>query len=185
MHSILTNSIMHTVVPYQATRQNILNLSKRMVLSFCSGITSSGETFHWTLLSGNGIDDVRLMSMPSLVNDPVRPHGLVMSASVCFMLPILPKIVSIIFITKAIDPRYVLFTILFFTYSNYMYQFFNDLKIKISNFLIITLLLTNFVLFHILYNSGIFSLLEAVFNELLTLVTAKKLATVLPYFEQW
>lgn len=143
---------MHTGVPYQEVKQNILNLSERMVLSFSGGITSSTEAYHWTIMSGNGVDDVRIMSRKSMDDDPGRPHGLAISASICFLVPVLPKIVfnyiqnesnrtevrTIYYMCVYI---YISRTIMFiefnsfFTHNNYTHPLRHDLETKMSNFL--------------------------------------------------
>ncbi|XP_019193052.1 PREDICTED: homeobox-leucine zipper protein HDG2-like isoform X3 [Ipomoea nil] len=72
------------------SRKSILKLAERMVISFCSGVSSSTVAHEWTVLSGTGSDDVRIMIRKS-VDDPGRPSGLVLSASTSFWLPTQPK----------------------------------------------------------------------------------------------
>nr|GMC77112.1 homeobox-leucine zipper protein HDG2-like isoform X3 [Ipomoea batatas] len=67
------------------SRKSILKLAERMVISFCSGVSSS-TAHEWTVLSGTGSDDVRIMIRKS-VDDPGRPSGLVLSASTSLWLP--------------------------------------------------------------------------------------------------
>ncbi|KAI3823887.1 hypothetical protein L1987_05332 [Smallanthus sonchifolius] len=70
-------------------RKGILKLAERMVLSYCNGVGAS--TAHtWTSLSGSGPDEVRVMTRKSM-DDPGRPHGIVLSAATSFWLPIPPK----------------------------------------------------------------------------------------------
>ncbi|XP_031102990.1 homeobox-leucine zipper protein HDG2-like [Ipomoea triloba] len=71
------------------SRKSILKLAERMVISFCSGVSSS-TAHEWTVLSGTGSDDVRIMIRKS-VDDPGRPSGLVLSASTSLWLPTEPK----------------------------------------------------------------------------------------------
>lgn len=67
----------------------MLKLAERMVTSFCAGVGSS--TAHvWTVLSGSGSDDVRVMTRKS-VADPGRPAGIVLSAATSFWLPVSPR----------------------------------------------------------------------------------------------
>ncbi|KAK9064201.1 hypothetical protein SSX86_015581 [Deinandra increscens subsp. villosa] len=70
-------------------RKNMLKLAERMVLSFCGGVgASTAQT--WTSLSGGGSDDVRVMTRKSM-DDPGRPHGVLLCAATSFWLPIPPK----------------------------------------------------------------------------------------------
>ncbi|XP_060189986.1 homeobox-leucine zipper protein ROC7-like [Lycium barbarum] len=74
-------------------RKGVLKLADRMVISYCSGVSSS-TTHNWTTLTGSGsdINDVRMMTRQS-IDDPGRPHGIVLSASTSLWLPIPPKTV--------------------------------------------------------------------------------------------
>ena len=70
-------------------RKSMLKLAERMVMSFCTGVGAS--TAHtWTMLSGSGADDVRVMSRKSM-DDPGRPPGIVLSAATSFWLPVPPN----------------------------------------------------------------------------------------------
>lgn len=67
----------------------MLKLAERMMLAFCAGVSAS--TAHtWTTLSGNGSDNVRIMTYNS-VDDPGRPPGIVLSAATSLWLPIPPR----------------------------------------------------------------------------------------------
>lgn len=68
----------------------MLNLAERMMLSFYGGITSSPSKEVWTTLTGNGVDDIRIMTRKSNRNDFGCPNGIVISASTCFWIPVLP-----------------------------------------------------------------------------------------------
>lgn len=68
----------------------MLNLAERMMLSFYGGISSSPSNDVWTKLTGNGVDDVRIMTRKSKINDFGCPNGIVISASTCFWIPVLP-----------------------------------------------------------------------------------------------
>ncbi|GAB4859453.1 Homeobox-leucine zipper protein roc2 [Ancistrocladus abbreviatus] len=70
-------------------RKSMLKLAERMMISFCAGVSASTAQT-WTTLSGNGADDVRLMTRKS-IDDPGRPPGIVLSASTSFWLPVPPK----------------------------------------------------------------------------------------------
>jgi homeobox-leucine zipper protein len=63
-----------------------------MVLNFYGGVTASSGAYHWTTVLGNGVDEVRIMIRKS-IDDPGRPSGVVLSASICFWIPVLPKVV--------------------------------------------------------------------------------------------
>lgn len=79
------------VLTNQEGRKSMLKLAERMVISFCSGVSAS--TAHtWTILSGTGAGDVRVMTRKS-VDDPGRPPGIVLSAATSFWLPVSPKAV--------------------------------------------------------------------------------------------
>lgn len=73
-------------------KQNILKLAERMVLNFYGGVSSSSSAYNWTVVVGNGIDEVRIMTRKT-IDDPGRPGGMVLCASICFWIPILPEIV--------------------------------------------------------------------------------------------
>ncbi|KAK1422618.1 hypothetical protein QVD17_17903 [Tagetes erecta] len=69
--------------------KSMLKLAERMVLSYCRGVGAS--TAHtWTTLSGGGLDNVRVMTQKSM-DDPGKPHGIVLSAATSIWLPIPPK----------------------------------------------------------------------------------------------
>ncbi|XP_038902649.1 homeobox-leucine zipper protein HDG2-like isoform X1 [Benincasa hispida] len=77
------------VITNQEGRKSMLKLAERMVISFCAGVSAS-TTHTWTTLSGTGADDVRVMTRKS-IDDPGRPHGIVLSAATSFWLPVPPK----------------------------------------------------------------------------------------------
>lgn len=82
-------SILNSVITNQEGRKSMLKLAERMVISFCAGVSAS-TTHTWTTLSGTGADDVRVMTRKS-IDDPGRPHGIVLSAATSFWLPVPPK----------------------------------------------------------------------------------------------
>ncbi|XXG73229.1 hypothetical protein AAC387_Pa07g2183 [Persea americana] len=73
------------VITTQEGRKNMMKLAERMVTSFSAGVCGS-IAHSWTLVSGNGAEDVRVM-MKESINDPGRPSGIVLSASTSFWLP--------------------------------------------------------------------------------------------------
>ncbi|XP_038994175.1 homeobox-leucine zipper protein HDG2-like isoform X2 [Hibiscus syriacus] len=77
------------VITNQDSRKSMLKLAERMGISFCAGVSAS-TTHTWTMLSGTGADDVRVMTRKS-VDDPGRPPGIVLSAATSFWLPVSPK----------------------------------------------------------------------------------------------
>ncbi|KAL7250291.1 hypothetical protein ACSBR1_012319 [Camellia fascicularis] len=83
------NDVGNTVITSTEGRRSMLKLAERMVISFCGGVSAS--TSHtWTMLSGSGADDVRVMTRKS-IDDPGRPPGIVLSAATSFWLPVPPK----------------------------------------------------------------------------------------------
>ncbi|XP_042439319.1 homeobox-leucine zipper protein ROC2-like isoform X1 [Zingiber officinale] len=85
--SSLTNSTAH--IGNVEMTHNILNLSERMAMSFCSGV--SGSLIHqWAQVTGAATNDVRIRSRKNN-GDPGRPAGTVLSASTSIWLPISPK----------------------------------------------------------------------------------------------
>ncbi|KAG6521993.1 hypothetical protein ZIOFF_019127 [Zingiber officinale] len=69
--------------------KNILKLSERMVMSFCSGV--SGSLIHqWTEVTGAATNEVMIRSRKNN-GDPGRPAGTVLGASTSIWLPITPK----------------------------------------------------------------------------------------------
>ncbi|KAL8140344.1 hypothetical protein V2J09_006365 [Rumex salicifolius] len=72
-------------------RKSILKVAERMVKSFCSGVGgSTAQT--WTMLSGSGGDDVRVMSRKSM-DEAGRPPGIVLSAATSLWIPLPPNTV--------------------------------------------------------------------------------------------
>lgn len=67
----------------------MLRLAERMVTSFCGGVSAS-TAHQWTTVSGNGAEDVRVMTRKS-VGDPGRPPGIVLNAAKSFWLPVPQK----------------------------------------------------------------------------------------------
>ncbi|URE42446.1 cotyledon development, partial [Musa troglodytarum] len=78
-----------TVITTAEGRKCMLRLAERMVMSFCGGVSAS-TAHQWTTLSGNGAEDVRVMTRKS-VGDPGRPPGIVLNAAKSFWLPVPPK----------------------------------------------------------------------------------------------
>ncbi|KAM7498279.1 hypothetical protein LguiA_022693 [Lonicera macranthoides] len=70
-------------------RKSMLKLAERMVLAFCTGVSTS-KAHTWTTLSGNESDNVRVMTYKS-VDDPGRPPGIVLCAATSIWLPIPPS----------------------------------------------------------------------------------------------
>lgn len=70
-------------------RKSILKLAERMVISFYGGVSASTAN-QWTVLSGSGAEDVRVMTRKS-INDPGRPPGIILNAVTSFWLPVSPK----------------------------------------------------------------------------------------------
>lgn len=71
--------------------KNILKLSERMVMSFCSGV--SGSLIHqWTEVTGAATNEVMIRSRKNN-GDPGRPAGTALGASTSIWLPIAPKTV--------------------------------------------------------------------------------------------
>ncbi|XP_026448337.1 homeobox-leucine zipper protein HDG2-like isoform X2 [Papaver somniferum] len=70
-------------------RKMMLKLAERMATSFCAGVGAS-SSHTWTIISGNGADDVRVMTRKS-VDDPGRPPGIVLNAATSFWIPVPPK----------------------------------------------------------------------------------------------
>lgn len=69
--------------------ENILKLSERMVMSFCSGV--SGSLIHqWAEVTGAATNEVMIRSRKNN-GDPGRPAGTVLGASTSIWLPITPK----------------------------------------------------------------------------------------------
>ncbi|KAK4386060.1 Homeobox-leucine zipper protein PROTODERMAL FACTOR 2 [Sesamum angolense] len=74
---------------YLEGRNSILQLGERMVTRFCSGVNaSSGNS--WTTLSGNGSENVRVMTRNNM-DDFSMPFGLHLTIAISFWLPIPPK----------------------------------------------------------------------------------------------
>ncbi|CAL9057805.1 unnamed protein product [Musa banksii] len=78
-----------TVITTAEGRKCMLRLAERMVTSFCGGVSAS-TAHQWTTVSGNGAEDVRVMTRKS-VGDPGRPPGIVLNAAKSFWLPVPPK----------------------------------------------------------------------------------------------
>ncbi|KAJ8477749.1 hypothetical protein OPV22_021476 [Ensete ventricosum] len=78
-----------TVITTAEGRKCMLRLAERMVMSFCGGVSAS-TAHQWTTVSGNGAEDVRVMTRKS-VGDPGRPPGIVLNAAKSFWLPVPPK----------------------------------------------------------------------------------------------
>ncbi|KAI3465730.1 hypothetical protein Pfo_022393 [Paulownia fortunei] len=73
----------------QEGRKSMLKLAERMVTRFCSGVNASTANT-WTTLSGNGSDNVKVMTRRN-VDDPTMPFGIQLSIATSFWLPIPPK----------------------------------------------------------------------------------------------
>ncbi|XP_064984019.1 homeobox-leucine zipper protein ROC2-like [Musa acuminata AAA Group] len=78
-----------TVITTAEGRKCMLRLAERMVTSFCGGVSAS-TAHQWTTVSGNGAEDVRVMTRKS-VGDPGRPPGIVLNAAKSFWLPVPQK----------------------------------------------------------------------------------------------
>lgn len=76
-------------VPNANGRRSMLKLAQRMTNNFCAGVSAS-SVHTWTSLSGNGDDDVRVMTRKS-VDNPGEPHGIVLSAATSLWLPVPPQ----------------------------------------------------------------------------------------------
>ncbi|XP_020552078.1 homeobox-leucine zipper protein ROC1-like isoform X1 [Sesamum indicum] len=69
--------------------KSILKLGERMVTRFCSGVNASTGN-SWTTLSGNGSENVRVMTRNNM-DDLSMPVGLHLTIATSFWLPIPPK----------------------------------------------------------------------------------------------
>ncbi|CAM6105831.1 unnamed protein product [Calypogeia fissa] len=76
-------------VPNANGRRSMLKLAQRMTNNFCAGVSAS-SVHTWTSLSGNGDDDVRVMTRKS-VDNPGEPHGIVLSAATSLWLNVSPQ----------------------------------------------------------------------------------------------
>ncbi|PIN06274.1 hypothetical protein CDL12_21174 [Handroanthus impetiginosus] len=69
--------------------KGMLKLAERMVTRFCCGVGASTSNA-WTTLSGNGTDNVKVMTRKNL-DDPSMPFGVQLNIATSFWLPIPPK----------------------------------------------------------------------------------------------
>ncbi|KAL2482163.1 Homeobox-leucine zipper protein HDG2 [Forsythia ovata] len=86
-----TNEVNNMVLTNPEGRKSILKLAARMVTNYCCGVNAS-NAHTWTALSGNGADDIRIMTRKS-DDDPGKPCGIVLCAATSLWLPVPPKTV--------------------------------------------------------------------------------------------
>ncbi|KAK4797353.1 hypothetical protein SAY86_029679 [Trapa natans] len=72
------------VIPSPEARRNLMRLAQRMIRTFCTNMSTSGDQ-SWTALSDSGDDTVRITSRKVL--EPGQPNGVILAAASTTWLP--------------------------------------------------------------------------------------------------
>ncbi|KAK4787627.1 hypothetical protein SAY86_011460 [Trapa natans] len=72
------------VIPSPEARRNLMRLAQRMIRTFCTNMSTSGDK-SWTALSDSGDDTVRITTRK--VSEPGQPNGVILVAASTTWLP--------------------------------------------------------------------------------------------------